>query len=175
VRCRFLLILLLAMLSTALAADDSGARREDQLKAAYLFNFAKFVEWPANNGNQPLTVCFVGGVGVHDALASGIGNKRVGARPLAVRLLLDAGTLSGCNVLYVDSAVAANSAPASGLAVLTISDAKAFARNGGMIELFAEDNRLRFKVNVENAERAGLRISSNLLQLAASVEKGGTK
>jgi len=46
---------------------------------------------------------------------------------------------------------------------------------GGMIELFAEDNRLRFKVNVENAERAGLRISSNLLQLAASVEKGGTK
>jgi hypothetical protein len=59
--------------------------------------------------------------------------------------------------------------------VLTVSDAKAFIRNGGMIELFADSNRLRFNVNVGNAHRAGLRISASLLELAAAVDKGGAK
>lgn len=159
-----------------LRAADATPSREDQLKAAYLLNFAKFIEWPVTSaGVQPLTVCLVGALGVHDALASGIENKRVGTRSLAVRHVPDAGAVVGCNVLYLDSVMAASSSPASALPVLTISDAKAFARNGGMIELFTEDNRLRFKVNVDNAERAGLRISSNLLQLAATVEKEGTR
>jgi hypothetical protein len=56
-------------------------------------------------------------------------------------------------------------------ATLTISDAKGFAANGGMIELFTENHRLRFLINVHNAQRTGLRISSDLLKLAAGVQR----
>lgn len=164
-----------ASFSPASFADETSARRENQLKAAYLFNFVKFVEWPAAVPADVLTVCFSGGDGVHDALASGIENKRVGTRRLAVRRLQDIGTAAGCNVLYLDAAVAPASPRMSrenGPPILTVSDAKAFARNGGMIELFTDSNRLRFIINVDNAQKAGLRISSSLLQLAAAVEKG---
>ena len=162
----------------ARAAAAASADREDQLKAAYLFNFLKCVEWPASVPADALTVCFVGGDGVHEALAVGIENKRVGSRRLDIRKLRDAGTLTGCNALYLDAAVAPDSPRVSiegGPPILTVSNAKAFARNGGMIELFTEDNRLRFSINIDNVQKAGLRISSNLLQLAATVERGGTK
>jgi hypothetical protein len=162
-------------------AQDAAARRESQLKAAYLFNFVKFVEWPLAQPGGPLTVCFVGGAAVREAFATGIENKRVGARRLYVRQLAGAAEHTrGCSVLYVESATAGEgfenahrTAMEAKLPVLTVSDAQGFARNGGMIELFNESNRLRFNVNVDNAQKVGLRISSSLLQLAATVERGG--
>jgi hypothetical protein len=153
-------------------ASDMQAR-EDQLKAAYLFNFVKFVEWPAAIG-ETLTVCFIGGGGVQEALAINIDKKRVGARNLAARQVdASSSALKSCNVLYVDSASlsASDGLLRSVQTALTVSDASGFARNGGMIELFTESNRLRFSVNIENTRRAGLKISSSLLQLAATVEK----
>jgi hypothetical protein len=173
---RRLLALPLMLAAVCACADEADVHREDQLKAAYLFNFVKFVEWPATRiADQALIVCFVGGSGVHDALASGIENKRVGERPLALRRLPDTESDAGCDVLYLESQATASPTFAPKHPMLTISDAKAFASHGGIIELFAESNRLRFKINVDNAQRAGLRISSNLLQLAASVEKAGAQ
>lgn len=160
----------------AAAADDSAAR-ENQLKAAYLFNFVKFVEWPAAAADDTLTVCFIGAQGVYDALATGIETKRVGTRRLAVRRLDKAASAPGCNVLYADSTVvdaAAVLADSAARPILTISDTREFARNGGIIGLFTDSNRLRFSINIANAQKAGLRISSNLLQLAASVEREST-
>ena len=156
-------------------ADKAFERREDQLKAAYLFNFVKFIEWPSSIPANVLTVCFVGGEGVHDALAAGIANKKVGQRALAVRRLQSTASLTGCNVLYVgaDSASDEGHPVLGGVGpVLTVSDASQFARNGGMIEIFVDNNHLRFNINLDSAQRAGLRISSSLLQLAAAVEKG---
>jgi hypothetical protein len=162
-------------------ADEATVRREDQFKAAYLFNFVQFVEWPAKAagvaGGSPadvLTVCFAGGDGVYAVLAAGIENKRAGNHHLAVRQLaarVDA-ALDGCNVLYEDSAASGGNvkAGAGNLPILTVSDAKTFLQSGGMIELFMDGNRLRFRINVENAQKAGLHISSDLLQLAAGVE-----
>jgi len=158
-------------------ADEAATRREDQLKAAYLFNFVKFVEWPASVPTDVLTVCFVGGEGVHDALASGIDSKRVGPRRLAVRQVQESASATDCNVLYLDAAVVPEGRVSSQdrLPILTVSDAKGFARSGGMIEVFTDSNRLRFRINIDNAQQAGLRISSSLLQLAASIEKAGPK
>ena len=161
--------------SLAGIADEAATRREDQLKAGYVFNFVKFVEWPTSVPADVLTVCFAGAEGVHDALALGIENKRVGSRRLSVRRLQDAKAASGCNVLYLAAAVAPDGPPTVEPTVLTVSDAKGFARNAGIIELFTVNNRLRFSINVDNAQQAGLRISSSLLQLAATVEKGGTQ
>lgn len=169
-RALFLVLASAAGTIAAVRADDASARREDQLKAAYLFNFVKFVEWPGASLPDFLTVCFAGGDGVHEALAAGIESKQVGTRQLSVRQLRGSDPVTNCNVLYIEAAVRVPP-HAPELPILTVSDAKAFAQNGGIIELFTDNNRLRFSINVDNAQRAGLRVSSSLLQLAASVEK----
>jgi hypothetical protein len=159
-------------------AQEGSAQRAEQLKAGYLFNFVKFVEWPASTPADILTVCFVGGDGVQTALADGIETKRVGGRRLVVRQLPESATAENCNVLYLDAALTAQRTPPASVGespILTVSDANAFVQHGGIIELFTDSNRLRFHVNVGNAQKAGLRISSSLLQLAATVERVSTK
>lgn len=153
-------------------AEDSSALRADQLKAGYVFNFAKFVDWSTAAESTPLTVCFFGAPGIYDAFLTGIDKKRVGTRPLSARQILTAEEAESCDVLYMDARALQNERELLKTPrLLTVSDAKAFGRNGGMIELFTDSNRLRFNVNVGNAHRAGLRISSSLLELAATVDK----
>jgi len=155
-------------------AADTATAREAQFKAAYLLNFVKFIDWPPTVG-ETLTVCFVGGEGVYDALIDGIDEKRIGNRRLAARRLDGPTPADGCNAVYVDEASSASVTALIGArqsAVLTISDAKSFASQGGMIELFTDKNRLRFNINVDAAQKAGLRISSSLLSLAATVKRG---
>lgn len=158
-------------LASASVRADAVTQREDQFKAAYVFNFVKFVEWPDTVALAPLTICFAGGEGVYKALTAGIENKRVGTRRLAALRVADAPTTSACNALYIDASMGFDPALAHQPAVLTISDAKGFAANGGMIELFTENHRLRFLINVHNAHQARLRISSDLLKLAAGVQR----
>lgn len=157
-------------LATAQVHADDVQRREDQFKAAYLFNFVKFIEWPPSAPVETLTVCFLGGEGVHEALESGIKAKHAGARRLIVRRLEHPATAANCEVLYADAASVDMSLTA-GLPVLTVSDAPHFAESGGMIELFTENHRLRFVINVTRANKVGLRISSDLLKLAAGVQR----
>jgi YfiR/HmsC-like len=174
--------LTLALLVSALgfsspsAADEADVRRETQLKSAYLLNFVKFVEWPmAATPDEPLTVCFLGASGMRETLEAGIESKHVGTRPLAVRQIEKSDKTDRCNVLYVEEKWALTLQSASHeprLPILTVSDAREFAQHGGIIELFTDENHLRFIINVDNAHRAGLRISSELLQLAAVVEQG---
>jgi hypothetical protein len=157
-----------------LPAVARDVQRENALKAGYLFNFIKFVEWPPLVDGDVFTLCFMGADGVHDELAAVLPEKRLGGRHLAPRRLAPNESPVGCQVLYVDSelmAATAKTINARTPALLTVSDASDFLRSGGIIELFAEGNRLRFRVNLENAKRAHLRISSSLLRLASSVEK----
>ena len=167
---------LVALAVTGALAAAESIRREDQLKAAYLVNFVKFIEWPSAAADEPLVICFVGATGIRDALASGIENKHVGSRPLSARSVETSQLPTYCSVLYVDGAMTLGAFQLdAGAHVLSVSDAKGFARNGGIIELFTDSNRLRFAINLDNAQKAGLRISSSLLQLAATVEKGSGK
>jgi hypothetical protein len=169
-RPSLLALLAACALPTAKVHADDVQRREDQFKAAYLFNFAKFVEWPPSAAANTLTVCFLGGEGVQEALASGIDAKRVGSRKLIARQLEQPATVEDCEVLYADAA-SVDPSLGVGLPVLTVSDAPQFAANGGMIELFTENHRLRFVINVAHVHKAGLRISSDLLKLAARVQR----
>jgi hypothetical protein len=173
---RAIIVLLLLSCGSAVVGDDlSSVRREDALKAAYLFNFTKFVEWPGADDGSALTLCFVGGAGVQQALAGNIADRRIGSHRVIVRALTPQSEVVGCSVLYVQSSLEMSARPSTviGAPVLTVSDASGFAHQGGIIELFTEGNRLRFIVNMANARRAGIRISSSLLQLASVVEKDG--
>ncbi|MBL8270343.1 MAG: YfiR family protein [Steroidobacter sp.] len=161
-------------LATASALADASAQREDQFKAAYVFNFVKFVEWPADSVADTLTVCFVGGEGVYSAFTSDIGNKKVGTRRLAALQVIDPPPPGTCHALYIHASMASSYELAPEPAVLTISDAASLAATDGMIGLFTENQRLRFSIDMQQATRAGLRISSQLLKLAAIVKRQST-
>ena len=156
--------------NAAARADTDGGRREDQFKAAYLYNFMKFVEWPPSTASSMLTVCFRGADGVLDALSTGIESKRIGTHGIVARRLDEGASLEGCNVLYIDATAAPDHPPAMP-ALLTVSDAASFVGDGGMIELFTQEQRLRFLINIQSAQHAGLKISSDLLKLAAGVKR----
>ena len=162
----------LALPASVAAAEDA---RADQIKAAYLFNFVKFVEWPAGALHEAIEICFAGAPGVHKSLQGAAGDKRIGSRRVAVRALTNVESLGSCAVVYIAEDAATNEQllVQARVTSLTVSDAANFTRRGGAIQLFTEENRLRFVVNVENARRAGLRISSNLLKLASNVEQDG--
>lgn len=153
-------------------ADDTALARADQLRAAYLFNFLKFVELP-DAGPAEIRVCFIGARGVQDALTESTVAKKIGQRSIATAALPAGGGWSACDVVYLDATADVRTAlsDAAGNDALTISEAGDFTQCGGIIRLFTEDNRLRFDINVGNARRAGLKISSDLLRLASRVEQ----
>jgi hypothetical protein len=172
--CFLHIVAVLAALTAATGSvrADAVTQREDQFKAAYVFNFIKFVAWPDAGSTAALTICFVGGDGVYTELTTGIANKRVGTRALLAVQITETMPAPRCEALYIEAAKLASYTLPLEQAVLTISDAADFTSRGGMIGLFTENHRLRFVINVQNARQAGLHISSDLLKLAADVQRG---
>ena len=154
------------------SAQDATAQREAQLKAAYVFNFIKFVNWDSGALTNTLDICFDGADDVREALAEATADKTVGTRKVAVHAV-GPDSRQRCSVLFVASARPMATRWTSESA-LTIGDAPGFTQKGGIIRLYTESNRLRFIVNVGNARRAGVQISSNLLKLATQIEQEAT-
>lgn len=171
-RASFLMVAL-GLGCPAVCLADTEA--QEQFKAAYLFNFAKLTAWPTTAPAGVLTMCFIGAPGVRDLIARDVSNKLIGERHVAVRSLDQSQRADDCSIVYIESsAVGSSNLAASAPAyALTVSDASDFAHHGGMIELFFQDNRLRFIINLDNARLAGLKMSSSLLALASKVEQLG--
>lgn len=155
-------------------AENSAAA----IKTAFVYNFAKFVEWPANafaDERSPLELC-VSGLALEGRLQLLEGREAQG-HPIRIRALSGREALAGCHILVLGDQGAAERAQllqAAGRGpVLTIADSGEFPREGGMIGLFVAANRVQFSVNLGAAQGAGLRMSARLLQLAHSVH-GGT-
>src|SRR5262249_37403952 len=142
-------------------ARASARAPDDQTKAHYLLNFVHFVEWPERTPSTWLTLCFLGGAGVLDALSAHQGEALEGNRHIDIRALQLTDPIDTCNVAsigephhHVDIAgPAGRRAP-----ILTVSDSPGFTDRGGMIEIFTHAARLRFRINLDNARRAGLNI-----------------
>jgi hypothetical protein len=161
--------------SSATAA--SQAVTQPALKAAFLFNFAKFVEWPAEaTASSPLTLCVLDDAAVEDALGQLVNGGPVNGRTVVLAKGARNRALRGCHLLYIGDAdpgrTAATVDEMKGAAILTVGDGEDFARGGGVIGLFIEDGRMRFAINSDAAQRAGLRLSSKLLSLAKIVKEG---
>ena len=160
--------LLAAAAGSSRAAD---AATPSALKAAFLFNFVKFADW---NGVQPetLVLCVANDDQIGAALADSVRGQAITGHGLEVRRLNSDNSLSGCHLLYVPAADARQMLAKiikSSEPMLTVSDAPGFAQSGGMIELFQESGRMRFAINVDTAQRTGVRLSSRLLDLARIV------
>jgi hypothetical protein len=170
---RGLLCLAVAMVASS-AMLQSQAVTQPALKAAFLFRFSKFVEWPADStGSSPLTLCVLDDQAVEDALGQLV-NGPVNGRVAAVAKGGRNRPVRGCHLIYIGDSdparVAATLDELKGVPILTVGEGDDFARAGGMIGLFVEDGRMRFAINPEAAQRAGLHLSSKLLSLAKIVK-----
>lgn len=175
---------LLGLITAAAAglalAAGAGASPRDPLpeypvKAAFLYHFVEFVEWPAGSHRQStITIGVLGRDPFGDVLDEAILDKVVAGRTLVVRRFADVAALEPCEILFISSSEMGRLpeilARLDGAPVLTVGEADRFAGRGGMIGFFLDDNRVRLEVNRSAAERARLRISSKLLTVARLVK-----
>lgn len=173
-RGRPLALVLVLLLAPALAAQV--ATTPERLKAAFIFRFPQFVEWPsaALAGRPSVDLCVIDAGAVETALDELAAGEQLGGRPLRVRHVDDAAATT-CHVLYLPAGYRGRRATLRRLErspVLTVGDTSAFLDEGGIVELSLVDNRIRFHIDAGAAERAGLRLSAQLLRLAISVRRG---
>ncbi len=149
------------------------------MKAAFLFHFAQFVDWPPEafkDTASPLTYCTVGEDPFHGELEAGLNGKTIDGRPARVLHFKQAEEVQGCQVLFIGTPekkfISATLANLRASPVLTVGESESFVQQGGMIGFFLEDNKVRFEINLEAAERAKLKISARLLTLAKRVIGG---
>jgi YfiR/HmsC-like len=157
-------------------AQSAPAPSQAQISAAFIFNFAKFTEWPPQafaDAGSPMTVCFLGAEDVRGAYQNISAGKTVNGRPVLVREVKPTGDVHDCHIVYMDSpnlslfaGVLKNTRQCNALVVGT---AEGFLERGGMIKLLVENNRMRFDVNMGAVGRTKIKLSSKLLALARSV------
>ena len=161
-------------------APAAAAANEYSVKAAFLYQFAKYVEWPAAAFDPPAGVshfCVFGDNPFGPVLAQTLAGKLVHERPVQVELIGRVGELQRCHLVFLPAA-AAGSLPKVVAAlgrrpVLLVGESAGFAERGGMINFIVEDGSVRFEINPRVASASGLRISSKLLELARIVDKDG--
>lgn len=144
---------------------------EPALKAAFIYNFARFTTWPADMpAGDSFVICVLNDGAVAEALRRAVTGKSLADRPITVNVVAPAAPKRACRVLYVDglpvAQVATVVADLRDAPVLTISSIDGFASAGGMTQFFFEHGQLRFRIHLESAKRAGLQISSRLLIMA---------
>jgi hypothetical protein len=155
---------------------DAQTVTAPMLKAAFVYSFVKFTEWPTNSlaRGERLSLCVVGDGVLAEALEKTVEAGGVDGHQLSVEVITPDGPLRSCHLLYVSGLDGKRTgqllAIVRNTASFTVSDTEHFAEMGGVAQLIQENNRLRFAVNIEAAERAHLKISSRLLSLAQIVK-----
>jgi hypothetical protein len=161
------------LLSGILSAQEAPPL-EYQVKAAFLLNFTKFIEWPPSESAQglPFDICVLGDDPFGTVLDQIVEGETLQGRKLTIQRVRRPPPAS-CRVLFVSKAEKDIDGLLAGVepGVLTVSDRSGFLRDGGMIGFVIENRRVRFDINQAAAVRAGLSLSSKLLSVARSVEK----
>lgn len=151
---------------------------EYQVKAAYIYNFGKFVKWPAGapaNQSGSFVICVLDQDPFGITLQSTLAGESVGGKPVVMKRLPRPQDAAGCHILFIDSAQEKDLkqilAAIDDSSVLTVSDMPDFSKRGGMIQFVPQGDRIRFEINLDDAERAHLVFPSELLKVAVAVRK----
>jgi YfiR/HmsC-like len=166
-----LLCLFLLALTPSLRAVEASPPSEYQIKAAFLLNFTKFIEWPASEAaGSTFSICVLGEDPFGPVLDQLVEGETVGGRKIAVRRIR-AEAAGSCEILYVSKLEQNFQAALAGVGagVLTVGEGDGFLDGGGMIAFILEDRRVRFNIDQGAAQKAGLKLSSRLLSVARSV------
>jgi hypothetical protein len=160
----------LALTATALWPQSGG---EYEVKAAFLYKFASFVEWPEATRHEPLGICVVGQDPFGSALERAVKGHTIGGREFVVRRLKAWRAGAGCHILFI----AASEKPrlrslleqVQHQAILTVGDVPGFCESGGAINLSVVEARVKLEINPDATAKSGLQVSSKLLSLARTV------
>jgi hypothetical protein len=178
-----ILVQILVLLCTGLLGSGAlrplfaqGTDEEYQVKAAFLFHFAQLVEWPAGvlSAEDPfINLCIFNDEPRRKELQNTLEGKPIGTRTLHVRMLGQPQEVQGCNILFLSGDEGRRQTAIlrslHGLPVLTVGETANFLSDGGMIRFHFEEDRIRFDINIGEADSSHLKISSRLLLLATSV------
>ncbi len=170
----FIMLLAAVFCPGSAACGEARKPTEYEVKAAYIYNFAKFIEWPTvfRDRNDALHVCVIGDDPIGHSLAD-IDGKSVLNRKIRVRRNVALQNLEECEVVFISHSAREQLdqilEAINRFSVLTIGDTKGFAQRGVLINFYMENNRVLFEINPKAAVRAGLKINSNLLRIARIV------
>lgn len=168
----------LGLLSGHILGAEIASAKEHQLKAAFIYNFLKFVEWPTNRlqeTNTPIIIGVTGGSPIGPALEAVVKDRRLNGRELIVRVVDSPEAAKATHLLFV---AGSEDLRLDGLLLalarngtLTVGESESFANHGGMIRFKLEEEKLRFDINMDAVELDGLKISAQLQKLAKSVRR----
>lgn len=148
---------------------------EYQVKAAYLFNFAKFVKWPPDPAarSSSFDICILGQDPFGATLDATVGGEKIDGLPVSIRRIDAVSESKSCRILFISKSEEPRLnnllSEIDRSDTLTVSDIPRFSKRGGMIEFMPEGNRVRFGINLDSAERSRLTVSSELLKVATTV------
>jgi hypothetical protein len=177
----FILVLLAPTFLFSTTVDAQASKPSaGQVQAAYLYNFGKFIKWPADvtaNQGGSFNICVLEQDPFGDTLKSNLIGESVDGKPVVVKRLAHAQDAAGCHILFISSAQGKGLpgilAALDDSSVLTVSDMPDFSKRGGMIQFILDGNRVRFEINLGSAEKSHLVLASELLKVAAVVRPAG--
>lgn len=174
---RLLLAALLTASSVHLSAQPRPPAAEHEVKAAFLYQFGRYVEWPSDQErpSSAFVICVLGDDPFGVALDEIVKGKIISGHPVAIRRIIGPSELHDCRILFVsrseDDRLPAILKALAGRAILTVGEGTQFTRRGGMVAFTSENKRVQFAVNLAAAEAAKLRLSSQLLRIAVGVDQ----
>jgi hypothetical protein len=168
-----------SVLFCAIGAAQSDQPSEYEVKAAFLFNFTKFVEWPDgsfDDSHSPIVIGIIGDDPFGDSLTRIVAGQKAQGRAIVIMKYRRGDDLRRCHILFVSASERQHSAQIlaglQGAGVLTVSDIDGFADAGGVMQFVMQENRVRFVVNLDAATQGKLQVSAKLLALAQVVNHG---
>lgn len=171
-------VLLLLTWASGCFAAESGVL-ESRVKAAFIYKFVDYVEWPDTafaQPNTPVTIAVIGADTVAAELAQVVEGRKVNERAVIVKRLKPGESLSGVHILFVGSGAVAQPAPllqaARPLSILTVTETEGVLAQGSVINFIVVDRRVRFEISRDSASKNKLRLSSRLLAVAQHVVEG---
>lgn len=161
----------------AMSVRAQNVPDEYRLKAAFVYRFPQFVDWPSRalDGRNTIDLCVLAPSPFGSVLQELADGETLGGRALMVRQFDSAGPIDTCHLLFLPNASRVRRAVlqhVANLPILTVGDAPGFLDEGGIVQLRLVDKRVRFEINASAADRAGLRLSSQLLRLAVNIRGG---
>lgn len=174
IRARLVLALIVLVLNSFAPARGfcvDRTRDERSVRAAYVFNLIKYVEWPPNSGE--VVIGFIGSPATGEVMQSMLNGKTNQSRTVKVLLSPSNEELQRCNIVYIEDSQTGEIRSAlkrlKGRDILTIGDSESFAPSGGMVGLVKVGDQIQLRVNLDATQRSGIKISSRVLNLAVIV------
>ena len=161
-----------ALLTIQAASATDDVHLEYQVKAAFLFNFLKFVQWPPTTADSPWVIGILGYDPFGGVLEQTVRGKIVNGRPVEIRRFARAADVKECNILFIGRADFERT-PAQPLfqqtGLLTVGESPGFLKSGGVINFYLQENRVHFEIQPSAAHSSGLHVSAQLLKLGRTL------